>query len=162
MPPIATLILLAALAQPAPPVIAHIPHTPAISAAPAPAQIDVRVAGDRAILWEGTLRVSPTAGANITQNRSEAAPDSCTADPRRGSNVSTSLRLALRVGSDRGGGSLYSVDVNWTRPGSADQCPTGGTRGVHLEQAVVLAPGQAVTLRGDAGLTVELRRRPDS
>jgi hypothetical protein len=160
--------LIAAIAQPppvtvppAPPVFPRVasPYEAALAMDPVP--IEVRVSAGRESLWEGTLRVNPVAGANITQNRSEAAPVDCAVDRRRGASVGNSLRLSLRVIPDREGEILFAVDVNWTRPGSADQCPSGGSRGIHLQQNVAIASGQSVTLRGDADLTVELRRRPN-
>ena len=53
----------------------------------------------------------------------------------------------------------YSLRVSWERPSSARGCRAEGARTVEVKQSIDLRPGQAVTLKGDVGLTVWLRRR---
>jgi hypothetical protein len=53
----------------------------------------------------------------------------------------------------------YHLRVAWERPSSAQGCAGGGARKVEVSQLVDLRPGQAATLKGDVGLTVEVRRR---
>ena len=51
-----------------------------------------------------------------------------------------------------------SISVRWVRP-AGEGCAELGSRTVEIRQAVILPAGQTVTLSGDGGLVVELRRR---
>jgi hypothetical protein len=53
---------------------------------------------------------------------------------------------------------MINVSVSWQRPSKTVGCAGEGTRQVQLTQTVPLAPGQSVTLQGDAGLTVTVSR----
>jgi hypothetical protein len=125
-----------------------------------PETLELRVATDEGLLWQGPLRVGLN-GAAISQERREAVAEQCIGQSGYSAglqtNFSVSVSRLFRTGSGRA--MSYSVSVRWTRPGSGDGCATLGSRTVQLEQKVELEPGRETILRGDAGLTVTIRRR---
>jgi hypothetical protein len=50
------------------------------------------------------------------------------------------------------------LNVRWQRPAKPQTCDSDGSREVQITQTVPLAPGQSVTVQGDAGLAVTLSR----
>jgi hypothetical protein len=143
-------------APPAPPT-ANYPFSPSRVAGPA-AILDIRIASEGRLLAEDTLRVGPT-GAAITQSRSEAPSANCLVANSYGRTTGTNFRLQIQPIGGEQQRAHYNVDVSWSRPGSDDGCVQGGNRSVSLQQTVELAPGQEVMLRGDAGLSIRIRRR---
>jgi hypothetical protein len=165
-------LLQAGVALPPPPMVATAVSPPPITSVPMmpspplpsafrpgpPILVDVRVtAGDR-VLFADMLRVDTMSGANYSQNRSEAPARACPAD-RYGNQQSTafSVRLHNRVGEV--GRKSLSVNVNWSRPVDGGGCPSGGSRGVSINQVVEVEPGKRSLLTGDGGLRVELTPR---
>lgn len=122
------------------------------------AVLDVALDVRNETLWSGRLRVGGRTGAYYHQQLNQAhAPCDHQGGPEIGSAMS-SQRLSIRV-SRRGGSDnphQFSVNVSWQRPVSA--CEGGGTTTVQFDRPVIIAPGQAQVLEGDAGLTVRLRR----
>ena len=169
-----TLFAIALLFQPPPPIVRTTappappaPPAPALYPRPAdrealrPETIELRVMSEEGLIWQGTLRVGPV-GAVISQDRREATAEQCAADvPYSGAGLHTnfSINVSRLYRVTPGGRVLYSVSVRWSRPASRDGCMALGSRTVQLEQRVELEPGREAVLRGDAGLTVTLRRR---
>jgi hypothetical protein len=145
-------------APPSPPSPAAYQRMVALLSQP-PAILDVRVSGEGGLLWEGTLRVGPS-GAMINQSRTEAQPASCPHEalpPDRSVRTPFSLNLGSSLYS--GEPDLFNVSVGWTRLPDGSACARDGTRTVQLQTTVRIGEHGAATLRGDAGLTVEIRRR---
>lgn len=121
--------------------------------------IEVRISAGNRLLYSDTLRVARAAGANYSENRSEASlvvcPDTSSYDRSERSSLNVNLYW-----QELGNGSpSVNVSVNWLRPESATGCAPIGTRGVQLSQVVRLAPGESAEIKGDAGLIVRLTRR---
>ena len=164
------LVLPALLAVSAPSSSAAAPPMPVTTTAPpvvitptAPAgtprpivQFDIRVSGEEGQIWDGGLRVGGM-GGNYRQDLSEAAPELC--EPQ-GSDVvqRRDFSIMVRPGNYRSPDS-YVVSVSWTRPLPGKGCGRNGTRSVQLQQTVTIQPGETITLRGDAGLIVQMKRR---
>jgi hypothetical protein len=127
---------------------------------PSPAAVlDIRVSSEGGVLLEDSLRVGPQGGASVTQSRSEAAAAGCAPPLSYERSIGTNFRLNVQPTGGTAARAHYRVDVSWTRPGSGQGCTQDGSRTATLQQSVDLASGQEVTLRGDAGLTVRIRRR---
>lgn len=160
-------LTIAAAVQTAPPIITPVPP-PLVRtdiAPPAPPQPDrflanrpsatfvvrVSIGSDR--LVDERLRVGP-AMATISQTRQEALAGECpgiTASLSRQLNVSLRPEYGSPPSRDR-----YRLDVRFSRP--VQEGCNSGSRGLQLDQQFTLLPGQSLTLTGDAGLRVELRR----
>ena len=158
---IALLMLAAAVPPvPAPPPIVALPRVdPASSAPPVTFDVEVRAGGE--VQWSGPMRVSGQSPASFSRNKSDAAEALCPSPVYPGASARTSLSVTLtsrRVAPDRIG---YNLRVSWDRPGPvADAClAPQSTRTVALTQNVAIEPGQSVTVNGDGGLSVTLRRR---
>ncbi len=120
--------------------------------------VDVTVRADKQTLFEGPLRVSRTTPASMQREQSEAPPGACP-DQEYGGRANNRLRLQLTSSFSQSSQTRITVSVSWTRPVERP-CPTPtGSRTVEVTQTVVLPPGQIVTVAGDAGLVVTLRRR---
>lgn len=141
-----------AITPPAPPMV----RTPQLSSGP-PIPVRVRVAAGSQVLFNDALRVSRISGARYEQSRSEAPETVCSTERYYNSSQRSSVNLSLYLRDDTTLGSVVNVSVSWVRPSRAAACAEG-TRQVQLTQTVPLAPGQSVTLQGDAGLTVSLSR----
>jgi hypothetical protein len=109
-------------------------------------------------LFNDTFRVARNSGASYSENRSEAPEMSCGGDRYSGSQERYSLNINLYLREDIPTGPAVNVSVNWQRATRGIECGEEGTRGVQLTQTVPLAPGQSVTLEGDAGLAVTVSR----
>ncbi|MBN8819447.1 MAG: hypothetical protein J0I80_12110 [Sphingomonas sp.] len=154
-------LMMLAAATPAVPV----PPLPVIEmprAAPTtPVNFEVEVRAGSELLWSGTMRVSGQSPASFTRNKTDAPEAVCAAPVYNSTNSRTSLSLTLtgrRFAQEKTG---YNLRVTWERPGpAADACEAPlSTRTVALAQDFSIAPGQSVTVTGDAGLSVTLRRR---
>jgi hypothetical protein len=135
----------------------EIPYRPRADLLRPPVTFDVRVSGEKGLIWQGSLRVG-TASANVTQGRSEAQAAGCPTDMRLSLEPLRSsflLSLARGYGED----DLYGITVNWTRVPGEDGCAREGTRMVQLQSSIRIPEHGSATLHGDAGLTVELHRR---
>ncbi|WP_310468274.1 hypothetical protein [Sphingomonas sp.] len=120
--------------------------------------LHVRVAVAGRSLFDDTLRVGQNSGASFSQTRSEAPALPCAGSRPYSGSTQNSLNIQLYARDNSHQGPGYSVNVSWQRPVAEPDCSGEGTRGVQLNQTVPLAPGESVTIRGDAGLTVTLTR----
>ena len=157
--------------SPSPPIVA-VPSPPVIVAPPAPAPpigrstlmraapvpVRVRVTVGAQVLFSDTLRVGGFSGASYQQSRTEAPETQCPTERYYSPSMRDSLNVNLYQREDTTAGPLLNVSVSWTRPSRTIGCGGEGTRQVQLNQTVPLAPGQSVTLQGDAGLTVTVSR----
>jgi hypothetical protein len=113
--------------------------------------VRVSIGSDR--LVDERLRVGAQS-ANISQTRQEALAGDCpglAASLNRQLNVSLRPDFASPQSTDR-----FRLDLRYSRP--VQQGCDSGSRGLQLDQQFTLRPGQSLTLTGDAGLRVELRR----
>ena len=144
-------------APPAPPSPADYQRAMARLTQP-PAILDIRVSGEGGMLWQGPVRVGAT-GASIRQDRSESEPASCSRQmPSYEHSVRTSFTLGVspaRYGQD----DVFGLNIGWTRLPREESCAAEGSRTVQLQTSIAIQPRGSVTLHGDAGLTVEIRRR---
>lgn len=172
---LSALVLAAAVAQAAPPIIvppvapprapivrtgARIgPDTVVLNANPdaiIPVRVRIMAGGNQ--LLNDTFRVSRNGSASYQESRSEA-PQPCGEEQRSyGSQERYSLNMNLYLRYEGMGGPMVNVSVSWGRPSANTICAGEGSRQVQLSQTVPLAPGQSVTLQGDAGLSVTLSR----
>ena len=120
--------------------------------------VRVRITAGNHELLSDTFRISRNDGASYQQSRSEAPVGCSEQRPRYGSQQRNSLNLNLYLRDDGSGTPMVNVSVQWQRPSAPPVCVGEGSRQVQLSQTVPLAAGQAVTLQGDAGLTVTLSR----
>lgn len=170
--PILASLLLAAQSAPPPVVGTNSPPPPVmvVNTAPPPALyfpgdspvsppavVEVRISGEGAPLWQGVLRVGPA--ASYSENRSESRATPCPGVPGYDQSLRTSLNLNLSHYPRTNGPGQFGITFSWSRPSDARNCQEGGTRTVQLQQTVELAPGGEAVLRGDGGLTLQLRRR---
>ena len=147
------------------PVVASPPGRPLVYAIPEaneapPDLLEIRVRSGNETLWEGRLRVARP-GASIIQHINETEPSGCPpsayAHSVHSSLTASVQRAKLSITPE--GAFNYHVRVAWERPSSALGCGNEGARRVEVSQGIDLRPGQGVTLRGDVGLVVEVRRR---
>lgn len=127
----------------------------ATASAPAPPSgaetLDVAIRAADRTLWRGPLTVAPEEASGWSQSRYEPAPHGC---PRgRDASESVSIRMVPQPSDD--GTLVMAVTVRWTHAGDA---PCAPSRAVELSQAVAFDGGGLVTLRGNDGLVVDLRR----
>ena len=141
-----------AVAPPAPPII----RSTLTKSVPVP--VRVRVAVGAQVLFNDTLRVSGIAGASYQESRSEAPETVCPTERYYSASRRDSLNVNLYQREESTAGPLFNVSVSWTRPSRTVGCGGEGSRQVQLTQTVPLAPGQSVTLQGDAGLSVTVSR----
>lgn len=132
-------------------------YFPGDSPASPPAVVEVRISGEGGPLWQGVLRVGPS--ATYSENRSESRATPCPGVPGYDQSLRTSLNLILSHYPRTNGQDQFGVSFSWSRPADARSCREGGTRMVQLQQMVELAPGGEAVLRGDGGLALQLRRR---
>lgn len=121
------------------------------------ATFDIDISARGARLWSGPLRVSTNEGASFSRTVQQATPCEKQNGARSQSETIT-LSLAQQRNTDA---DRYDLTVNWERPGpEAGSCKGGrSTRETRLNEAIDLPPGGQVTVNGDGGLTITLRRR---
>lgn len=126
----------------------------AVPSVPRPAvTIQVRVDLGRERLVDERLRVG-LANATINRSRQEALAGDC---PILGASLNQTLSLSLRPDyAARDTKERFRLELRISRP--VQQGCDSGSRGLSLDQQFLLPPGQSITLTGDAGLKVELRR----
>jgi hypothetical protein len=134
--------------------VVGVPEMTPVTAIP----VHVRVMAGNQQLFNDSLRVTTNAGASYQESRSEAPTTVCAGDRYYSSQqrYSINLNLYLREGSPQG--PMVNVSVTWQRPSAMPSCGGEGSRQVQLTQTVPLAPGQSVTIQGDAGLAVTISR----
>jgi hypothetical protein len=140
----------------APPMANPILAAPDLPASP-PVLVDIRVDGEGATLWQGSLRVGPS--ASYSENRSESRERPCSPYLSYDQGLRSSLMLNLTNYVTRERPNQFSVSVSWNRPATPEACGEPGSRSVQLQQSIELAPGAEAVLHGDGGLAVRLRRR---
>lgn len=118
-------------------------------------RVSIVVSAEGETLYSGTLWVSAQGPASWRQTVQEAPDPACPPagyfDPR-GNEAS----VRIMPGPDReGGGTRFMVTARWQRT-LREEC--SGARTAELRDVVRLDDGP-VTLRGDAGLTVTIRRK---
>lgn len=118
-------------------------------------RIAVIVKAEGRTLYDGALWVGRQAPASWRQTVQEAPDPACArATPWDARGNEISVQVMPRFDEPRAP-ERFVVTVRWQRTGDR---PCSGTRTVELREGVTLDGGPAV-LRGDAGLTVEVRRR---
>lgn len=138
----------------APPIVAVVPEMTPVPAVP----IHVRVTAAGQELLNDTFRVASNAVATYQLSRSEAPDAVCTGDRYYSSQERYALNMNLYLRDGSAPGTMVNVSVSWQRPGKMPGCAGEGSRQVQLTQTVPLAPGQSVTIEGDAGLAVTISR----
>jgi hypothetical protein len=140
------------------PVLVSVPSVDAIGRDPRARErtrVAVIMKAEGRTLYDGALWVGRRAPASWRQTVQEAPVPACApATPwdARGNEISVQVMPRF---DDPGAAERFVVTVRWQRPGDA---PCSGARTVELRESVTLGGGPVV-LRGDAGLTVEVRRR---
>ena len=124
-----------------------------------PVLFDIEVTGNEQLLWRGSLRASARAAASYAHQREEAEPANCPVQERWNRSGRTSLELKVVMRDVRPGNEKLAVDVEWVRPSSQTGCNDAGSRTVKLQETVDITDRQDLVVRGDAGLTVRLKRR---
>jgi hypothetical protein len=122
-----------------------------------PTLLEIRVSGEDGLLWQGSLRVGPS--ASYAENRNESPPVPCPGRPAYDNTLRTSLSLNVSKYGRGDGPDQFTFAVSWSRPGDARNCAEAAMRSVQLQQSVTLPPGGEAVLRGDGGLAVQVRRR---
>lgn len=120
--------------------------------------VRIRVTAEGQQLLNDTFRVSRNGGASYQSSRSEAPDSVCPGQRYYGSQERYSLSVNLYLRDDAPTGPAVNVSVRWQRPAKLLTCNGEGSREVQLTQTVPVAPGQSVTVQGDAGLVVTVSR----
>jgi hypothetical protein len=123
-------------------------------------EFEVLVSASAEQLWVGSLRVADSGVSTFEQSLNQAYEPCSGRTEEEGRRAANNRRLSVRLGRTnwREDSDQFSVNTNWQRPYSA--CEGGGTSTVQFERIVKIAPGETVTLKGDAGLMIRLRRLP--
>lgn len=148
------------VAAPPPPPILIAPTSPGRPIGP-PVTFDVDIRLGNEVLWSGPMRVSQGAAAQFTRTKSDAPAVQCTdAALRYVSSDVTSLSVRLSRQASPQGEDRFQLTANWSRPGGENGCPNEqGTRTIGLTQSFVLSANSDLTVAGDGGLSIRLRRR---
>jgi hypothetical protein len=122
--------------------------------------VDLIVRGPEGPLWQGRVWVSNAGPTNLRQSRSEPGDPACLAagSSSFGTQRVNEVNVDLNQFNSPADPARANVTVRWIRP-AGQGCAELGSRTVELRQSVSLPAGQTVTLNGDGGLVVELRRR---
>ncbi len=123
--------------------------------------IEVRAGGE--VLWSGPMRVSRLVAGRFERRKTEAPAASCGDGGTSRVNAAENTTLSVNVQRYLGApidDAAFTLSVTWVRPGEGDACGGGrATLTSGISQQLRLAPGQSLTINGDSGLTVRLRRR---
>lgn len=120
-------------------------------------RVAIVMRGGGAILFDGMLWVGMRGQSSWRQTLQEAPDPRCVGErPYEARQDEASIQISTSYDPMGTGTRPLLVTVRWQRPND-DGC--AGARTVELRQSVVLDGSAPVMLRGDAGLTVELRRR---
>ena len=155
--PAQTMITIAPPAPPAPPAQPSVPIQ-------FPVEVEVRAGAER--LFAGTLEVGSPVTSTFRQERVDAVVPTCGASDSypvitmggRAVPRASSFTISISTNYQRTDGRVQ-LNVRWVRPGSSSCTGQFNTRTVEMNESVLLAPGQTVTVQGDAGLVVRLTRR---
>ena len=120
-----------------------------------PLAVEVRGGGD--ILYRGTVRIAPNAQSSVRQTQSEPAVKLCGATQSYRPSLETGLTLTFQPVNYGGSDGRVRVSVRWVRAG-ADACPATDVTGAVELNAVLDLAGGGVSLGGDGGLSIRLRR----
>ena len=159
------LLLLAAAIAPAPPAppIVTVSEKAPVLARPRPAlpvNLDIEIKAGNELLWAGSLRVSDRVQASFSRQMTEAAETICEVAPHMSAmRSSLSVNITrLRFGEDS---DSYSLKLNWDRPGpKGNACEAQQSiRTIGLNQQFAFGQSNVVTIDGDNGLRVTIRRR---
>ena len=131
-----------------------VPQTVALPAI----SIAVRVTANGDQLLNDRFRVSRNGGASYQVNRNEASNMVCTNQRYSAAQDRYSLGVNMYLRDDAPSGPSVTLNVRWQRPAKPQTCDSDGSREVQITQTIPLAPGQSVTVQGDAGLAVTLSR----
>ena len=158
-------------ASPLPPIVTVVPAPPPqvvramratgdlVPDTPVPViAVRVRVTAAGQQLLNDTFRLSRNASASYQESRSEAPDIMCSTQRSYGSQQRYSLNVNLYLREDGTNGPAVNVSVRWQRPVKLMTCGGEGSREVQLTQTIPLAPGQSMTVEGDAGLAVTISR----
>jgi hypothetical protein len=130
----------------------------AVQPAPPVLPVELRVTAGNRVLFHDTMRVARNNGASYNESRQEASATQC--EPSRsydnGDRQSLNVQLYLQDPQEN---PRISVSVNWQRPVAGGDCASDGTRSVQVSQSFRLERGRAITIQGDAGLTVTVTPR---
>ena len=135
-------------------IVAVAPEMTPVSSVP----IHIRVTAAGQELLNDTFRVTSNAGATYQLSRSEAPDAVCAGERYYSSQQRYALNMNLYLRDGSAPGTMVNVSVSWQRPSKVPSCGGEGSRQVQLTQTVPLAPGQSVTIEGDAGLMVTISR----
>jgi hypothetical protein len=168
-------MMLAQIAAPAPsparpPVITQVVTSPPrFSAAPqvlvAPnvppprTRLSVTLRAPMSVLWDGRLWLVPNGQSTWTETRNEPPEQSCVGAQYYGNQRSAETSVTLQMLQREPEAPLLMVTVRWARPSEA---PCGGTRTIELRETVPFPGDRPAVIRGDGGLSVEIRRASGS
>ena len=108
------------------------------------------------------MRVGQGGPASFNTEKADAARGICPSIRRLsyGDMERSSLRVTISRGYERTNKDYFQVQVAWLRPVAERACGAeSGSRSVGITQPITLAAGGRVTLDGDAGLSIAIRRR---
>ena len=121
--------------------------------------VDLEISGGDEKLWTGPLRVANGQTTSIRRERSEPVATPCPEDTYGAPAEQTALSVQLSPEQRGEGASAIRITVRWTRPGPASCLSRSSGRVVELNETVLLTRGQWVSVSGDAGLVLRLRRQ---
>jgi hypothetical protein len=122
-----------------------------------PSRMDVRVTAGRDLLWEGSLRVGLIGGL-YRQDLTQAPAVPCLPGSRDSQQTRSGFVVSINRVPYGNLSNQHQVTINWSRPSETPSCTGSGARTVELRETISLDTGEEVTLEGDAGLAVRIRR----
>lgn len=108
------------------------------------------------IIWQGDLWVGTRGSSSWRESISEAGAEPCNRSWEYGGGQRESSVTLGPQRAEASGEQTLVVTVRWSRP--VDE-PCSGVRTVELRQPVKLPASGSITIKGDGGLVVEVRRR---
>jgi hypothetical protein len=134
------------------------PPRPAASAVSRTNGIEVAAAGG--VLWQGELRVGRDQASSFTMNKAESGWYAACPQAQRPGSARSGLELSLTSLGQTRVDEYVRVRVSWQRLTGETGCLSeSGTRTVGLDATAAFDGGNAIELRGDAGLRVRVTRR---